>query len=304
MWQLYCIGSLFCGTLEETIDKANMVGHKSIGLLSATWIRNIIFLIITVLGSLVISAKLPSFVFTSPIIVLGILYAINSILYTVLLKQIEITTSSIMSNFIPLTFLPIDMFIIGKAFLSRQIFGIIFLVVGGLVFFLRRKNITSVISKRQAGIITIVFLFNTLLFGLESYLFRDLFDTVNLSESSFLASVWGVTLIFLSLLVIGKYFVTRRDKFHFQEVVKYSRSSILSKIADFGNSFLFLKALTLSSTSQVSAMQSFYPIVLVLVVLIAQKKLHVNLEELLDRKTLKSKLLGIIIICLGTILIR
>lgn len=303
MWQIYSLSSLFCGTLEETIDKATMVSHKLVGLLSATWIRNIIFLVITIIGALLIDKELPTLVITRPIILLGILYGINSIFYTVLLKKIEITSSSIITNLIPVIFLPIDIFILGKAFLSRQILGIIALIIGGIIFFLKRRN-NKVVRTNRIGLITIVFLFNTLLFGFESYLFKDLFDNMKLSETSFLVNVWGVALVFLSVLILLKYLVLQNRKFQPQILIRYSRGSILSKIADFGNSFFFLKALTLSSTSQVSAMQSFYPIFLVLIVIVTQKKFHINLDEILDRKTLIIKLLGVVIICVGAILSR
>jgi hypothetical protein len=50
MWQIYSFGSLFSAALEETIDKANIVKNKTIGNLNATWIRNVLFLIISILG--------------------------------------------------------------------------------------------------------------------------------------------------------------------------------------------------------------------------------------------------------------
>jgi uncharacterized membrane protein len=78
----------------------------------------------------------------------------------------------------------------------------------------------------------------------------------------------------------------------------------MSKLADFGNSFFLLKALSIASTSQVSAMESFYPIMLIVVVIIAQKKLNINVEEVLDRHSIKRKVVGIIIICAGVVLVR
>lgn len=304
MWQIFCIGSLLCGTLDETIDKAVMVGNKSIGLLNATWIRNIIFLLITILGSVVINKELPSFIFSVPIIILGILYAVNSIFYTLVLKHVEISAYSIISNLLPLIFLPIDIAIIGKSFLFRQILGIVLLVMGGIIFFYRGRVSSHSFSKKQIWIIILIFIFDALLFGSESYLFKNLFNKIQLSESSFLVNVWSVTLMFLSAIVIIRNFFHREPRSSVRSVIKYTQGSILSKIADFGDSFLFLKALTLSTTAQVSAMQSFYPIILVLVVLMTQNKFRVDLEEILDRQTLKNKIIGVVLICIGTILIR
>jgi uncharacterized membrane protein len=304
MWQLYSFGAILFETLEETIDKATMVGHKSIDLLSATWIRNLIFLVITIIGAFVIDRGAPTILLSEPIIFLGILYAINAIFYSVLLKQIEITASSVLEKFIPLIFLPIDIFIIGNGFFSRQILGIFILVFGGFVFFSRRKNSTFRFSRNQIYLMICVFLFDAILFGFESYLFKDLFKRINLSETSFLVSVWGITLIFLTILLLIKSLIEKKSKLNSQILMRYSRGTMMSKLADFGNSFFLLKALSIASTSQVSAMESFYPIMLIVVVIIAQKKLNINVEEVLDRHSIKRKVVGIIIICAGVVLVR
>jgi hypothetical protein len=51
-------------------------------------------------------------------------------------------------------------------------------------------------------------------------------------------------------------------------------------------------------------MKSFYPVALLLVVLGTQKKLKINLEEYLDRKSIIQKIFGIAIICGGAYLAR
>ena len=303
MWQLYSLVSLLFGTVEETIDKATMVSSKTIGLLSAAWIRNAISFGISIIVVMVINGAFPVMFISFPIIILGILYGISAITYTVLLKQVEITASSIMTSFIPLVFLPIDIFILDTHFLLRQVLGIILLVVGGIVFFYRGQNNASIITKKQMLILVSVFLFDALVIGFESYLFKDYFTNLHLSEIDFLVNMWGVMFLFLTALIIGTSLYKRAlPSIHLHK--KYIQGSFFSKLADYGNSFFFLRALTIASTSQVSAIHVFYPVVLLVVVMATQKNMKVDLEEYLDHSSLIPKFCGVAIICLGAYLAR
>ncbi len=302
MWQLFSFSSLFCKTLEEAIDKATLVKYKSIDSYSSTWIRNFIFLFLSILSTILISQKLPVIVITIPIIILGVFYAINSILYTVLLKEIEITSSSIMSTFTPLIFLPIDIFIVGKKLIPRQIFGILILVIGGIVFF-KRSKINAQFTKKKILMVIGIFLFSVTLQGFESYLFQSLFIHKNLSEANFLVSLWSVVFLFLTIFILCRCLISHQRP-NVKMLMNYSGGSLLSKVADYGNSFFFFKALSIASASQVSSMEVFYPILLIFVVILIQHKFGFNLEEIVDRKSLTSKLQGIMIICLGAILVR
>jgi drug/metabolite transporter (DMT)-like permease len=303
MWQLYSFLSLFSGAAEETIDKAAMIGSKEISHLNAAWIRNAISFGISFLAAILIGHTLPALIISAPIIILGVLYGIMAITYTVLLKQVEITASSIMASFVPLVFLPIDLFILNHHFLSRQIIGVIILVLGGAIFFYRGRNNKSAITKKQIILIIAIFLFDTLVVGFESYLFKDYFTNLHLSETNFLVNMWGVMFVFLTVLVIGfSLYKKKIPTIHLHK--KYIQGSFFSKLADYGSSFCFLKALTISSTSQVTSMNVFYPVVLLLVVIGTQKNLKVNLEEYLDRRSLIPKICGVIIICLGAFLVR
>jgi drug/metabolite transporter (DMT)-like permease len=303
MWQLYSFLSLFSGATEETIDKATMIGSKAISHLNAAWIRNAISFGVSFFAAIIISRAFPSLVISVPIIILGILYGLNAITYTVLLKQVEITASSIITSFIPLVFLPIDLLILNHHFLPRQIIGVIILVLGGAIFFYRGRNHESAITRKQILLLISIFLFDALLVGFESYLFKDYFENLHLSETNFLVNMWGVMFLFLTVLVIAFSLYKRKiPAIHLHK--KYMQGSFFSKIADYGGSFFFLKALTISSTSQVTSMDVFYPLVLLLVVIGTQKNLKVNLEEYLDRRSLIPKICGVITICLGAFLVR
>lgn len=303
MWQLYVLLSLLFGATEEVVDKATMVSNKTIDHLKAAWIRNTISFLISVVVVLVIRRALPVLVFSAPIFYLGSLYGIGAITYTILLKRVEITSSSIMASFIPLIFLPIDLFILHADFLWRQIVGIIVLVVGGIVFFYRKEDRTRSITKKEMFLLISIFLFDAFLIGFESYLFKDYFTNLHLSEMDFLVNMWGVMFLFLTALVVIRS-IYRRKLPVIRLHNNYIRGSFLSKVADYGNSFFFLRALTGTSTSQVTSMEVFYPVVLLVTVVAAQKRFNIDLEEFLDHGSLIRKICGIVIICLGAYLAR
>ncbi len=302
MWQLSSLIALCFSATSEVIDKAVMVGSKSIPLLLAAWIRNAIAFLISLFVIVVVDGSFPTILLSMPIILLGTLYGLAALTYTIVLKQVEVTASSIMTSFIPIVFLPIDLVILRTDLLPRQITGILILIIGGLLFFYR-KRMGSALSRKQIVILVAIFLFDALLVGFESYLFKDYFASLRFTEMGFLVNVWGVIFLFLSTLMMLQMIYERRIP-ALKPHVRYMKGSFYSKLAEYGNSFFFLKALTVASTSQVASMKSFYPVILLLVVLGTQSKLKVNLEEYLDRKSFIQKAIGIVIICLGAYLAR
>ena len=302
MWQIYSLAALLFGATEETIDKATMVGSNAIDLLSAAWIRNSISFLISFTVVTVAVGAFPTMTLSVPFVLLGILNGIGAITYTILLKNVEITASSILESFIPLVFLPIDLFIFGAELLPRQIAGILVLILGGCIFFYR-KRVNAALTKRQVVTLVSIFFFDALLIGFESYLFKDYFENLHLSEMYFLVNMWGVTFLFLSCLMLVRSVYTRTVP-SMAVHKSYVFGSLFSKSLDYGYSFFFLRALTVASASQVTSMKVFYPIVLLGIVFGTQRKLGVDLEEYLDRKSLIPKILGIAIICFGAYLAR
>lgn len=299
MWQFFSFLSVLSGTVEETIDKATMVSSKAVDIVGASWFRNTALLVVTFFGGWLIESRMPSFVWTMPILVLGILYAVQALFYTGLLRHVEITTSSLMDTLIPLVFLPIDIFVIGVPFLPRQVVGIVALVVGGIIFFWKRENIT----RAHVQLIIVAFIFDLLIYGLESYSFQALFGSDSTSAVDFLWSMWSVMVVMLSVMFasVCAYQNTLPKISHYK---KYLRGSFMAKTADYTGSFFYLQALTLASASQVVAMKSIYPLVLIGVAAVAQKHLKVDLDETLGRKAFFQKALASCVVCLGVYLIR
>ncbi len=280
-----------------------MVAAKSIGLINATWIRNVIALVISFIAAILLQQSLPVVIFSFPIVLFGILYAIQALTYSVFLRYVEITTSSILSSLIPLVFLPIDLYILHAYFLPRQIIGIAILIIGGIIFFAKR-NIASISpTKRHISIFLGIILFNVITYGFEAYLFKDYFESGQLSTADFLVSVSTVAFVCLTLVFIGKLLHSRK-RFSLQQHAAYIKGSITAKLADYGNSFFFLQTLTLTSVTQTASMNVFYPVILLGVAILFQHGFKVKLEEYFDRKSLVQKICGIILICFGAFFAR
>ena len=299
MWQIFSLLSVLSNAIEETVDKAAIVGNKAVDTIGATWVRNAISVVIAFLGGWLIERHFPHLFLSLPIIILGVLYAIQAILYTTILRHIEITASSLITNFIPIVFLPIDILIVGAPFLPRQIVGVFLLVAGGVIFFLKHERFT----KQHLQLLTGVFVFDVIIYGLESYSFKSLFVTNALSATDFLWSMWSVMLFVLSMVFIGM-IIYQKALPSLAHYSSYIQRSLVSKTADYTGSFFFLQALTLASASQVAAMKAIYPLTLVVLVIIAQKRFDIDLGELLDRNTLFQKIIASIVLCVGVYLIR
>lgn len=299
MWQIFSLLSIVSSAVEVVVDKAVMVRGKTVDIIGATWFRNLILVGVTFLGGWLFEGHIPHIFLSVPIILLGLLYAGQALLYTTALRHIEITASSLVENFIPLVFLPIDIFIIGAPFLPRQIAGVIAMVAGGVLFFFKHKGIT----KRHIQFVAGIFLFDALVFGLEGYSFQSVFAANTASAGDFLWSMSSVMLLALSAVFVGAC-LYQWEIPSFNSYGSYARGSLLAKTIGYLESFFFLQAVALVSISRVAAMNALYPLILIALVIITQKRFNIDLEELLDRKTIFQKIVASILVCIGIYLIR
>ena len=301
MWQLFSIGSSFFTALEETIDKANIVSQKAIGMFTATFIRNAAYLAIALLAPLIFTGHVPQVAFTPLLLALGITNAAYSLGYTFLLRRLEVSVSGIFSNLLPIIFLIIDILIFHRVLLSRQIAGIVFLVVGGSLFVFHSS--ARKLTRRQTWTTVGIFIFGAFYYGFEAYLFQSYAMHRGMSEVSFLVSA-GVSTILVLLLAGAVRMMLSAPSPKTKLVVHYSAWSLLSKMADYSSAALFLYALARASVSQVSAMGSLYPMILLVVVIVIQKGMRVNLEEVLDRNTAWLKICAVVVMSLGVFLVQ
>jgi drug/metabolite transporter (DMT)-like permease len=303
MWQLYSLSAIFSNTLEETIDKATMLGSSVLDTVVAAWIRNIIVFGIALVVAVVSLRAFPQLIFSFPIIWWGFVYAIQAISYTWILKHVEITAASVTFALLPLVFLPIDLFIRHEPLTLLQMGGIFLLVGGGIIFFARRDVTARLSLKRYISMIFIILIFDAIVIGSEGYIFKSYYDAVAINPSTFLVSGMFYMCIFLTLMLLVWY-IWMRGRINLTGARAYARGSSVAKLADYGNIFFTLQALTMASVAQVSAMKVLHPLILLGVTMVAQHKMSVELEESFTRKTAIQKGLGIAIIVVGSFLIR
>lgn len=303
MWQLFSLGAVVSSALEETIDKAAVLGSHALDTVVATWIRNLIVFAIALVAAIALQHSLPPFIISLPLMAWGFMYAAQATLWTWILKHVEVTATAIPVAVLPAIFLPIDLYLRGDHLTSMQIAGIGVLVLGSIVFFLRKHIAGDVPLRTYALMAVSMIVFDAITFGAEGYIFKDVYEQTNLAPSSFLVSGMFFMCAFLTLAVVFQWLRTR-GQMSFAGAMRYARGSTLAKVADYGTIYFTLQALTLVSLSQVSAMKAFQPLVLLGVALLLQGKLDVELKEEFSRDTLVQKVIGMSLVVIGSLLIR
>ena len=303
MWQLYSLCAIVSNTLEETIDKATMLRSSTLDTVAAAWLRNIVVFGIAILAATLLQHSFPPIIASFAIALWGFLYAVQAISYTFILKHVELTAASVTIGLLPLVFLPIDLFVTHAPISVMQIAGIIVLVAGGIVFFLRRDMREKLLTRSFLFMLLSLLTFDALIFGSESYIFKGYFAREGLMPASFLVSGMLYMCIFLTIF-LAVHALRMRGNISLLGAWRYTRGSMLAKCADYGNIFFSLQALTIASVSQVAAMKVIHPVALLLVTMITQHTLKVNLDEMFTRDTIVQKTLGILLIVIGSFMIR
>ena len=68
------------------------------------------------------------------------------------------------------------------------------------------------------------------------------------------------------------------------------------------SALFWFRALAVASVSQVDAMESFYPVFLLITIYIVQKGFKLNVEEDIGSAQLLQKIIGTILLCVGGVL--
>jgi uncharacterized membrane protein len=79
----------------------------------------------------------------------------------------------------------------------------------------------------------------------------------------------------------------------------YIAKITLSKAFDFFYSLLWYHAIKLATVSQVNALESFFPLILLVMLYLSQEKFRFNAGEKLDRSTLVQKILATALLVAG-----
>ena len=303
MWQLFSLSSTFFAALEQSIDKANIVRQKAIGLLTATWIRTAAYSVIAYFAAYLLTGTAPYLALGILMIALGLVNAVNSYFYSVLLRKLEITTSGVLFNLAPLVFLFVDIVLLKKSLTLAEIAGILLLVAGGILF-LGRKHLLAKFGKEKRLAVFGMFLFNIFYTGFYNYLFQYYSVHFHVSETNFLLSNGLTTLVFITIGMFIMSLAGKRVKSTAPVYLQYTGGSFASKMADYGSSFFLLYALADATVSQVSAMEAFFPIMLMFLVIFLQGGLHIKMHENIGRDVLAHKIAGVILISAGIFLVR
>lgn len=303
MWQVFSLGSTFFSALEQSIDKANMVKQNAIGLLSATWIRIGAYSVIAYIGGYLIMGEAPALIFGWMMVILGLVNALNSYFYSVLVRKLEITTSGVIFNLAPLVFLFIDIVLLKKGLTTTEICGVLLLVVGGILF-LGRKHLIEKFGKDKRLAVFGMFIFGVFYLAFQNYLFQYYSVHYHIPVTDYLLSLGIWTFVFITLGLIFSSLRGTRVKSNFRVYMHYTAGSLVSKTANYGASFFLLKALMLATVSQVYAMEAFFPIMLMFLVLILQGSMHIKMQEDISREALFHKITGIVLISVGIFLVR
>ncbi|MEK7155652.1 MAG: hypothetical protein AAB734_02125 [Patescibacteria group bacterium] len=299
MWQTYSLGSIVAGALESAVDKAGIVRDGGVDSYVASFYRAFFFLLaVAALGATGILGDL-TFFFHWGYLPIGLVTALSTLLFTYLLRTVEMTVIGAASYLAPLLFLIIDTQILGVALTQAQILGIILLICGGLAFSL--DGITHHFRRELTwniwGAIFFIFVFNI---ALEAYFFKYLNAAHEVNAVSFY--VYSTIPSVLILLAILAWKGRARQLFS-RAAVTYLPYAALGKSFDSLNSVLYITALSYATLAQVSAFNALMPLVIVVVAIFAQSLFGVRLRERLDYARLHWKIGAAVLLVLGGFLV-
>ena len=274
MWQTYSLGSLIAGAFESAVDKAGIVGDSHVDSFAASFYRATCFTAATLLiGSTGILGAMHLFWHWSMLVV-AVAGVIATLLFTKLLRAVEITVISAASYLTPFLFLIIDTHFLGTHLTQMEIVGIFLLVCGGIAFSLDGKShhFKREFTWRIAAIFFFIYIIDS---ALENYTFKH-FSAGGLNGVSFYATSGLLSsIIFLGLALV-------RRKTHTliaPAALRYIPYALLGKSFDVFNSVLFLSAVAMATVSQASAFNALFPLVVFIVAAITQSFFGIGLRE-------------------------
>ena len=299
MWQGYALGSLIAGALESVADKAGIVHDARIDSYVATFYRVSCYLAaVTLLGFSGLFGEL-QFFFHWTLPLLGVLATISSLLFTYLLRRLEITVIGALAYVAPIVFLCIDTAVIGVDLSGIQILGILFLVGGAIAFVLDgvTHHFRRIFTWRIAGAL---FLMTVVYAGADAYLFKYLHSAYQLSAVSYSFSTHLFNVVFLFGIVVA-----RGSFAHLFDTaaIRYLPYAAIGKSFDAVNTIFYLLALPLVSVSQLTAFTALSPLVLFLVAALTQGLFRFSLQEHLRAHNAPWKLGAAIVLVVGGLMV-
>ena len=294
MWQIYALGSIIFEAGEEVVDKIVIVSDLAINTVVATFYRNAAYFLIAVVVGITGILGHMTFLISWPIILVGCLFIGSALFYTYLLKHIELTGSSALGYSRPIVFLLVDIFILKAPFTGLQIFGVLLLILGGMLFVI--NPLTRRLKPEYTKYIWLIFIYETISYAAEFYVFRH-YASQNLNEISYIFSTNIVMMVGLTVITLWK--GTWKNLKALATHNHYILKMILSKGFDFIYVVFLYRALKLATVSQVSATEAFYPLILIVSLYIIQRFFKFKAGEKFDHVNLLQKTLGTAVLVLG-----
>jgi uncharacterized membrane protein len=295
MWQIFTIAALVFNAAETTADKVIMVANDTLDTMVASFYRNLVFLILSLIVGITGLVGAVQFRLEWPLVLVAILELIGSIFYTILLKRVEMTGAAAIGYIAPFLFLLVDVFIVRAPLDTYQILGILLLIIGGVIFVI--DPLTRRLKSQYTKYILAILLFDVITAGVQYYVFKYYAVGQNLNEISYMVSVWfWVTLGLLAMVIVSKkahlLYKTATHNHYLQKIV-------ISKSFDVGSALLWFHALSLATVSQVNSFSSFEPLILLAILLITQQVFKFKAGEDFTKINLLQKMVATGILVIG-----
>lgn len=277
MWQAYSLGSIVFNCMEDITDKRAMTGAPSIDSSVATFVRVVLYCLLVVPITALLGQSV-SWYISPGIVAFGLASTLMSSAYTVVLKRVNITTVAVLGYVAPLIFLMID-HAIGESLTMAQMLAIVGLVAGGIGFALDDK-----LSFDPATVMALGFML--IYSGAEFYYAKWMFKHEGLNVISLFANVWGWAAVFL-----GAWLAMRRklSLLLTKQAITYAKLSTLAKSFDVLTSVAWGIGVTMTTVAQFSAMEVFFPPIMLLLALVAQLTFRVDLGEHIEQRAIVRK---------------
>ena len=299
MWQLYVLASLFASSGEYVTDKIAIVTDRRVDSVVATFWRMCFFTIcVFIIGALGFLGGV-SFTLNPLIILVGLIGVGNSLVYTYLLRRIEITGIGAISYLAPFLFLYIDTRILHTSLSANEIWGIFLMVLGGFAFAIDGK--THHFKREYSPFVWLMLFYMVFFTGAEAYVFKLMNASSGISAPSFFVSTALINLAVLACIVL----LQKKTHLLFKRpALIYIPRVAISKSFDAIETVLWAQALTLAAVSQVSAMEAMEPLVLFVVTVVVQDLFRFRANEKLGRSRMRWKALAISMLVIGGLLVN
>lgn len=293
-WFFWAFLSLISSSLEEVIDKIIIIKEaKQLDPLISSFYRNVCFFFFVLFSGIIGIFGKVTFFWNVHIFILALCWPIHSLAYDYFLRNVELSRFQSVYYIFPFIYLFLDKMFFHTSYSLSGVTGLTLLVSGAFIFSLDSVHkISKFTFKKLIWMIAAIIPYIYMLI-----IFKLFGDQVN--EVSFYFSIWSIVIIFYILLLFFSGNI--KKLFKTATIQGFFKKTIFSKCFDFMSSIFYLRALLLTSLTNVSAITSFYPIVLLTILIVINFFTKIDVGENFSPKIFVKKIIGAIIITIGAI---